>query len=233
MKKSLFTILTIFSLNSFASTPMHVELNENIEIVHADENLEIPKTKISDVKELLSTMNPDATCMDEYLKRRKQLIVKLSLSPVTIVAGTFASAYTGALAGGLLANALSNPEAGVYVDGLVYVVYGLLGGFTAGAVGTVTDTNITAFQLADIDTIVKALAEQYRNQSGAKSDKLYARFIKKEENPVSKDVFLTKLIEMDASGALCDGSLVKQPRIKIGSKLKFKVARTKHLRKAI
>lgn len=233
MKNSIFALLTVFSLNSFAATPMEIELNENFEIIHADENLEIPKTKISDVKELLSTMNPDATCMDEYLKRRKQLIVKLSLSPATVVVGTLASAYTGALGAGLLANALTNPEAGVYVDGLVYVVNGLFFGFVAGAAGTITDTNITAFQLADIDTIVKALAEQYRNQSGKKSEKLYARFIKKEENPVSKEVFFSNLMELDASGKLCDGSLVKQPRFKIGSKLKFKLARTKHLRKAI
>jgi len=233
MRKSIFALLTIFSLNSFASTSMQDEVNENLEILHEDENLDVPKTKISDVKELLSTMNTAATCMDEYLKRRKQLIVKLSLSPLTITVGTVATAYTGALGGGLLANALSNPEAGVYVDGLVYVVYGLLGGFMTGAGVTLTDTNMAAFQLADIDTIVKALAEQYRNQAGKKSDKLYARFVKKEQRPVSKEVFFAKLMEMDATGALCDGSLVKQPKFKFGSKLKYKVARTKHLRKAI
>ncbi len=234
MKKTIFAMMMVVSINySFASNQVPSEFSKNLEIFYADENLEVPKTKISDVKELLSSMNPEATCMDEYLQRRNQLILKLSLSPITIVVGTAISGYTGAMGAGLLADIISNPATGVYADRLIYVVYGLLGGFTAGAAGTITDTNMAAFQLSDIDTIVKALAEQYRNESGKKSDKLYARFSKKQENPISKEVFLAKLMEMDANGKLCDGSLVKQPRFKLGSRLKFKVARTKHLRKAI
>ncbi len=225
MKISVLALLIVLSLNCFATTEAKIELNENIEIVHADENFDLPKTKISDVKELLSTMNPDATCMDEYLKRRKQLILKLSLSPITIVAGTASSGFIGALGGSMLASAL--------YDKLFFAVTGLLSGFAIGSIGTVIDTNMAAFQLADIDTIVKALAEQHRNQSGKKSEKLYASFIKKKENPASKEEFFSKLMEMDANGKLCDGSLVKQPKFKFGSKLKFKVSRTEHLRKAI
>jgi hypothetical protein len=232
MKAKLFVLLTIFSFNSFATPAAPVELSEDIEIITDDENFAPSKIKISDVKELLGSMNPDATCMDEYLKRRRQLIVKLSLSPITIVGGTAAATFGGAFSGSMLALLLVSPSGGAYVEPLKYLLLGGFYGFAAGSAGTITDTNMAAFQLADIDTLLKTLAEQYRNESGKKSQKAYERFAKKQEDPLSKEEFLSKLMEMDASGKLCDGSMVKQSRIKIGSKLKYQVARTKHLRKA-
>ena len=233
MKKTLVALLTVLSVNSFALTQVSAELMENLEMVQSDEVSEVCVTKISEVRELISTMNPDATCMDEYFQRRNQLIKKIALSPLTLMATTAVSTLGGGVTGGILGLVLVVPTGGAYVEPLQFFVVGATTGFIGASVGTMTDTNIGIFQLIDIDTIIKTLAEQYRNQSGKKSDKLYARFIKKEENPVSKDEFFSKLIEMDMNGKLCDGSLVKQPKFKFGSKLKYKLARTKHLRKAI
>jgi hypothetical protein len=91
--------------------------------------------------------------MDEYLKRRKQLLIKLSLSPATIVVGTYATTFGGAFVGSGAVYALG-------IDPLGGVILGMVGGaFSSGAI-TLTDTNIKAFQLTDIDRILKARAEQ-------------------------------------------------------------------------
>ncbi len=212
----------LFSMNSFAA----VEISEDAEVMQDEEVLEVPSVKISDVKELIATIGPEKTCMDEYLKRRKQLILKLSLSPVTIVAGTYAGAIGAGFVGVGLASVLSaDPFAGV--------ILGLFFGFVGTGVGTLTDTNITAFQLVDIDRILKALAEQHLNQSGKKSAKLYAKYAKKSKLPVDESLFYDKLIELDESGKLCDGSMVKKPRLASGRRLKHKLARTKHLANSI
>ena len=167
------------------------------------------EVKIKDVKKLITEIGPENTCMDEYLKRRTNLIIQLSLTPVTVVAGTYVGAMGVGLAGVGLASALAT-------DKLVGFAFGLTAGGLAGSGGTISASSIAAVQLADIDRIVKALAEQHLNQPGEKSGKLYAKYVKKSENPVDEQTFLGKLLELDNSGNLCDGSMVKKPRLASG-----------------
>jgi hypothetical protein len=214
--------LCLFSLNSFAV----VDIPEEAEVIMSDEFLEAPKVKISDVKKLIATIGADKTCMDEYLKRRKQLILKLALSPATIVAGTYAGTIVAGFVGVGVAGVLS-------FDPLGGVILGMFFGFVGTASGTLIDTNIAAFQLADIDRILKVIAEQYLNESGEKSEKLYSKYTKQSQSPVDEETFFRTLIELDESGKLCDGSLVKKPRFASGKKLKHKIARSKHLVDAI
>ena len=180
------------------------------------------EVKIKDVKKLITEIGPENTCMDEYLKRRTNLIIQLSLTPVTVVAGTYVGAMGVGLAGVGLASALAT-------DKLVGFAFGLTVGGLAGSGGTISASSIAAVQLADIDRIVKALAEQHLNQPGEKSGKLYAKYVKKSENPVDEQTFLGKLLELDNSGNLCDGSMVKKPRLASGRMLKHKLARSKQL----
>jgi hypothetical protein len=95
MKFKALALSCLFSLNGFAA----VEIPEAAEIMLDEEVIEAPAVRIKDVKELIASIGPENTCMDEYLKRRKQLIIKLSLSPVTIVAGTYAATLGGAFVG--------------------------------------------------------------------------------------------------------------------------------------
>ena len=218
MKFKVLSLSFLLSLNSFAA----VEIPEATEIMLDEEVIEAPAVKIKDVKELIAAIGPENTCMDEYLKRRKQLIIKLSLSPATIVAGTYAATLGGAFVG----------LGAVYilgVDPLAGVILGMAGTGLATGIGTLANTNIAAFQLADIDRILKTLAELHLNQPGKKSAKLYAKYVKLSKNPVSEQAFLDKLLELDHSGKICDGSMVRKPRFASGKKLKHKLARSKQL----
>ena len=218
MKFKALALGCLFSLNSFAA----VEIPEAAEIMLDEEVIEVPAVRIKAVKELIASIGPDNTCMDEYLKRRKQLIIKLSLSPVTIVAGTYAATLGGAFVGlGV-----------VYVTGidpLGGVILGMFGTGLATGIGTLANTNIAAFQLADVDRILKTLAELRLNQPGRKSAKLYAKYARSSKNPVDELTFQDKLLELDNSGNLCDGSMVKKPRLASGRRLKHKIARSKQL----
>lgn len=184
------------------------------------------EVKIRDVKNLITEIGPENTCMDEYLKRRTNLIIQLSLTPVTVVAGTYVGAMGAGLAGVGLATALA-------ADQLVGFAFGVTAGALGGSGGTISASSIAAVQLADIDRMVKALAEQHLNQPGEKSAKLYAKYAKKAENPVDEQTFFSKVLELDDSGKLCDGSMVKKPRLASGRRLKHRLARTKHLAASI
>lgn len=222
MKLQALAFLCLFTFNSFAVE----NIPEEAEVMMGGEILELPKVKISDVKKLIATIGADKTCMDEYLKRRKQLILKLALSPATIVAGTYAGTIGAGFIGVGIARALS-------YDPLGGVILGIFFGFVGTASATLIDTNLAAFQLVDIDRILKVIAEQHLDVSGKKSAKLYKKYAKKSHSPVDEETFFRTLIELDESGKLCDGSLVKKPRFASGKKLKHKIARSKHLIDAI
>jgi hypothetical protein len=218
MKFKALALSCLFSFNSFAA----IEIPEAAEIMLDEEVIEAPAVKIKDVKELIASMGPENTCMDEYLKRRKQLIIKLSLSPVTVVAGT----YVGTIAAGFVGVGIASV---VSFDPLGGVILGMFSGFVGTGIGTLANTNIAAFQLADVDRILKTLAELHLNQPGKKSAKLYAKYARSSKNPVDEQTFQDKLIELDNSGNLCDGSMVKKPRLSSGRRLKHKIARSKQL----
>jgi uncharacterized membrane protein YhiD involved in acid resistance len=206
MKKLLATLIIISSMNAFA------EVRDKI--------------KIKDIKAYLQTVDNDSTCMDEYLKRRKQLILKLSVSPVSMAAGTAASLYAGAATGAGIAylKGVANEW-----TGLGYIISGMLLGTAGGAIATTVNTATTGVTLYNIDMILKTLAEQYLDSDGDKSQRLHQKYLKKSNTDLPKDEFIARLMAADANGTLCDGTMVKRPRIRIGSKLKFKVAKLKDL----
>lgn len=183
----------------------------------------LPSVKIKEIRAHLKTVNPDTTCMDEYLKRRSQLIGKLALSPVLIVGGTVASTYVG----GVTATAITSAAGSDGWAQLGYAIGGAGLGLVAGAGVTIADTTSAALILNNSTTIVKALAEQYTNQEGEKSEELYRKYVKRAKSEISKEEFFNKLLAADANGSLCNGSMVKQPKIRLGSKLKYKVAKLK------
>lgn len=209
-----FIIIMILSLSSLT--------------LHANDP-ESSKIPVKDIKAYVKTINPDTTCLDEYLKRRNQLIIKLSASPVLIVAGTATSLYGGAFAGIGAAQVLQ-PNG---MADLAYVVGGALLGAAGGAVATTIDTSMTAVELRNLNLILQALASQHLNRESPKVSKLYSRYLKKSEVDLGQDEFLKRLLELDTSGKLCDGSLIKQPRVRLKPKLAYKVAKIKGMVKGI
>jgi hypothetical protein len=187
------------------------------------------KVTIKEIKAHLQTINPESTCMDEYIARRKQLMIKLGLTPVVAVAGTMGSTYVGGMTGVAIGGA-SGAEGW---SGLGYAIGGAMVGMATGVVAVGVDTTVTAVTLNNIDLILRTLAEYHLNVEGTKSEKLYSKYLKKSQTDLSKEEFLAKLIAADEDGTLCDGSWVKQPKIKIGPKLKFKVAKLKDLVKGV
>jgi hypothetical protein len=225
MKWSILLLSGFLSFNLLAQTEVEVR-DEKIEVITAEDN-QPGKIKIAEIKELLNTMNPDSTCLDEYMKRRRQLIIRLAATPAVMAGGVMAPAALGFAT--TFALNLTGIDAYVsLVIGLGTAVYGV-----AGEVISLVGTNNAAFALYDVDLIIKTLGEYYLNRPGKKLSRLHERYSKRNCKPSSEEDFLRQLVELDQSGKLCDGSLIKQPRIKIGSKLKYKIARTKHLREAI
>lgn len=196
--------------------------------LYADE-VETKKIPVKEIKAFVETINPETTCLDEYLKRRKQLIVKLAASPVIVAAGAAVSFYGGAAAGAGIAYVVKPDGWGA----LTYVVGGAVLGAAGGAVATAADSAVTAVQLRNTNLVIQALASQQMQRESDKVEMLYAKYVKRSEKDLSKEEFLNKLMQLDAKGSLCDGSLVKQPKIKIGPKLQFKVAKLKGLVKGI
>lgn len=184
----------------------------------------VPKIKIKEIKAYLKTINPETTCMDEYLHRRKQLIVKLAVSPVLIVGGGVASTYVGGVAGGAIASAAAGPNSWAVLG---YAAGGAILGAAGGAGVAIADTTATALVLNNMTTIVKTLAEQHMNREENRTPVLYKKYIKRSKSEISQEEFVAKLMAADANGSLCDGSMVKQPKIRIGTKLQFKVAKLK------
>jgi hypothetical protein len=228
-----YALLLFFLLNTghvYADTHLSDSVAETIDIV--EQVSATPKVTVKEIKNYLSTVNPDSTCMDEYLHRRKQLITKLALTPAMLTLGTIGSVYVGGMTGVLIANA----RWGTTNDGwgtLGYAIGGVVIGGATYIVATGVSTTLTAIEVYDIDLVMKALGELHLNKVGEKSDKLYAKYSKYKNSPMSKEEFFEKLKEADTSGALCDGSMVKQPRIHLGSKLKYEVAKSKDLIKSL
>lgn len=222
MKKSFCLFVGLLVVQPSFATVMVDNLEEKELLVEPS-----TKIKIKEIKNYLSTINPNTTCMDEYIARRKQLILKLGLTPVTLAVGGIASVYLGVAAGAGVAVVTGSYGSWTAAS---YVLGGALAGPLLTTIGVAIDDTTGIKQLLGNDLILKALAESHLGRDGEKMDLLYNKVTKKMVSKPTKEEFSEKLLSMDASGELCDGSLVKQPRIKIGSKLKFKVARIKNIK---
>lgn len=214
---------------AFAET-IPASIVEDAEIATEHEVEEEAKLTIKEVKALVATLPAESTCLDDYLKRRTQLITKLALIPVTSVAGVIGSAYAGGLAG--LGTAMVVGAKDWSALGFLIVGAGA-GGFISSAYVLYDGTKST-MDMIDNNLMLKALAEQHLNVSGPKTEKLYQKYVKKNaSDDLTKEEFASKLLELDASGALCDASMVKQPKLKVGFKLKYKLAKSKDLIKSL
>ena len=188
-----------------------------------------------EIRDYVATLPSDSTCMDEYLKRRKQLIIKFSTAPVLIPAAAYGGVAAGAAAGTVtyallykVFGILSDPTGGWKQLG--YVILGAgAGGIGAGAY-VLTDLGLGVHEFVNNQRILKALMEARHNEVGPLTKKLHQNFLKKNpESPLTVETFQMGLLELDQTGALCDGSLrLKKPRF-MPNRLAKRLARMKDL----
>lgn len=207
------------------------EESESVEIIDS-KNLEAPKMSIREIKDYLKTIDQSSTCLDEYLKRRNQLMAKLAFTPLLATIETLGAVYVGGTAGVLIAQARSGGvEAGW--DALGYAIGGAMIGGTMSIAAAATSTAFTGMDAYDIDQLAKSLGELHLNKERVKSAKLYQKYLKTTNDPISQEAFFEEVLEADRVGSLCDGSMLKRPRFRLGAKLKYKVSRSRDLFRAI
>ena len=223
MRFKALSLLCLISFQSFA------QVNNNQEpevVVEESSSVEISKIRIRDVRELIANIGAENTCMDEYLKRRSYLVTKLALAPVILPVGFYAATIGAGFGGAYLAYTVG-------FDPLGGVILGMFTGAVGSTTGLLTDTGLGITQLIEVDRIVKSLAELHLNRPDQKTERLYKKYAKNNENALDQKSFELKLLALDQEGKLCDGSLTKS-RFNIAKRrLKKKLARTKHLKTAL
>ena len=75
----------------------------------------IPQEKIKDIRVWARETGESYTCVDEYLKRRKQLAIKMGLTPV-VLPGSVVVGFVGGAYGGVGLFKLSGLPNGNYAD---------------------------------------------------------------------------------------------------------------------
>ena len=223
MKFKALSLLCLITFNSFAQ----VHDNQEPEVVvEESSSVEISKIRIKDVKELIANIGAENTCMDEYLKRRSYLVTKLALTPVILPVGFYAATIGAGIGGVYLAYTVG-------FDPLGGVILGMFTGAVGGSTGLLTDTGLGVSQLIEVDRIVKSLAELHLNRPDQKTERLYKKYARNNENALDQKSFELKLLALDQEGKLCDGSLTKSRFNKVSRRLKKRLARTKHLKTAL
>jgi hypothetical protein len=221
-----FKLLTLFLLLSFHTFAEVINNQEPEIVIEESSALEISNIRIKDVKELIENLGAENTCMDEYLKRRGQLVTKLALTPVILPVGFYAATFGAGFGGAYFAYLVG-------FDPLGGVILGMFTGAVGSSAGLLTDTGFGIAQFVEVDRIVKSLAELHLNQPAQKTTRLFEKYAKNNENAVDQKSFEIQLLALDQEGKLCDGSLTKSRSGKVARRLKKKIARTKHLKDAI
>ena len=175
--------------------------------------------KIQQARELIQDGEVPAsdTCLDEYLQAQKQLKYMLGLGTFAKGAGTSASgavaagvwAGTGALAGG------TGVATAAGIAGTAAVV-----GATAGAIvavpAVVAYGTYSMTKLIQTNYIIKTIVDAHRGR-GKSLNKFTKRFLRRNKDArgyMTKEAMRAMILDLDSSGALCDGSIKKQRKIK-------------------
>ena len=184
--------------------------------------------KIQDAREMIQngTLHASETCLDEYLAAQKQFKRMLGVGTLGTGAATSAS---GAVAVGTIAGSSAiSAGAGAAVTGAV-IGSAAVAGATAGAV--VAAPMVVAYgtysvaKLVQTNYIIKVLRDSHmgRGTSLNKFTKKYLRRNKESRGYMTREEMREIVLDLDRSGALCDGSMKKKRRIH-----KLRVPRQRH-----
>jgi hypothetical protein len=198
--------------------PLSEEQAEVAEVLRSSD--EAQDLRIPEIRAFVNGVDPDKTCMDDMLARRKQLVRKLSLKPLVVPVQLVGVTFLAAKAGLAIGDASGGEMADLagFVAGLVYGAAGVI-------IYTGVDTTKAGLELYRLNVILKALGEQYLKRPGLKSGELYGMYLRKQKGtPLPKARLMELLVEANESGTLCDGSMKKKHWLRLGSRLKYRVA---------
>lgn len=180
------------------------------------------KYPIREIRLWLEATDSSETCVDEYLKRRKELGVKIGFSPAIIFGSTLVGVYGGALAGAGVFE-LSDIPSGGLGNVVALAIGGVVGGTIGLGAGT-TEEIISIVNYFKNQSLLRLIYES-KNQQGIVIKKFYEEFSSLyPDTTLNKERFVQEISYLDTLGVLCDGSLVKTTRYKKGHKLKQKLA---------
>jgi hypothetical protein len=207
-----------------------VEVAEEAELstLPGEESASLARSiRVKEIREYLKTADVTQTCMDEMVRLRGRMILKLSLKPIEGMIEFAGGVYFGFFAGAMIAGGRANGW-----DALLGGVLGAFAGAGGAIIYTGVDTSVTSVKLHRLNLILKALGEQALERPGAKTDALYDFYSRRSSTvPMSKEAFVSRLIEADRNGSLCDGSMVRRRIFRRG--LKARVAGAKEFVNAI
>jgi hypothetical protein len=173
-------------------------------------------------------VSPSQTCMDEYLKRSKQIKRFLIWAPPITVVGAPVAGYTLGIAASYTAGLVAT----VGWDALGYAIMGLFVGFTGTAVTGVTLETVHAVKYFNNKNIMELIAFSHADNI---EHKRITKFIKKYNRKFPNDNLLASELTMfirdyDSRGLLCDNSIRQRKKVK---KLKHKLARRRDIMRYI
>jgi hypothetical protein len=190
---------------------------------------------IKEIKAYTKTLPQDQTCLDDYLLRRKRLLVQTIASPAIVAGGAFTGAATGLVVGSLtysllykLLGVLSDPTGGWQQLGYM-IGGGVLGGAGSG-VYALTSSVLSTYRLIDSQRVLKAMMEAHQNEIGVSTQFLFQKFKKHYSDSQSNiEDFSAFLLENDKNGTLCDGSKNRLKKRLFKKSLKYKISRSKDI----
>ncbi|MDC0255195.1 hypothetical protein OAK75_09850 [Bacteriovoracales bacterium] len=174
------------------------------------------KKVVRSVKDVLKAgkIKTSKTCLDEYVKRNRQLWKKMGFGALKTLGG---SAGTGAgvgVVGGAAAGAtmLGGAEGALWVA----ILGGGAGGFIGLAIGGVALVGYEGTQIARFvknNQIIRVIANSRDQLHDGKHlkrfRKKYFRKFPKDKRHLNANQFSAAIVDIDTSGILCDGSLVQ------------------------
>lgn len=227
-------MLTLFTSPSWAQQTEELPLTEESDILEESEP-ETPRYRIKEIKNYVLTLDPQNTCMDQYLKRRRQVIIQLSLTPLILPASFASGAFGGMLAGSVTYTVLyrwfgllTSTNGGW--DQLGYIIGGGVIGAAGVSVYALANGGMGVAELIDHNRLLKSLMELHQNEIGPVTEYLFQRFLKQNpETTLSLNAFAETLMQLDQEGRLCDGSVKRKRARLFPNSLKNKLTRSKDL----
>ncbi|MBI2519892.1 MAG: hypothetical protein HYV97_05735 [Bdellovibrio sp.] len=157
------------------------------------------------------TINPDNTCLDEYIDEANRQIWHTGLTPPLGAAGTFGLGFGGAMAGGYVAQLVGT----VGWEALGFMGVGAFAGLCVGTAALATLETVAITKLVQTNFLIKVIAESKGNSQNTRKN--LTKFLMKYDRKYPADRIFTKIDKVteilataDSELKLCDGSLVKK-----------------------
>lgn len=218
MKKLIAAVMcSVFTFSAFASNYVedihHSEAKE--EIVSMLENAE---NEESEFKSLGVNEN---SCSPEIHKRLNQLKRRTAFAPFIGFGEVYAGAAVGAYIGALIGLAIDSTG----WTGLIYALSGAIIGAEVLLVVYGAQQTLVISRLVHVHQLEKAVLEAEGKKEGTRYlDKLVKKFLFRypsARSKVTREVLAQFLRESNATGSLCNGSMVK--RLRSGANLKKRI----------